>query len=81
MERLTEDELRQLAAALKEKIRLAQAVGMDDDEDWDPILQVVVDTELVVSGALPLSAFTSDEVVEVGPESPLFEGEPEDPYL
>lgn len=74
--RLTEDELRGLAFALKQKIKLAQAVGMDDDEEWDPILQIVLDTELVVSGALPLSAFTNpEEVVEIGPESPLFEGD------
>jgi hypothetical protein len=81
VKRLTEDELHQLAGALKKKIRQAQAVGMDEDEDWDPVLQIVVDTEMVVSGVLPLSAFTTDEVVEVGPESPLFKGEPEDPYL
>lgn len=68
--RLTEEELRQLATALKKKLRRARAFAPNDDEEWDPILLVVVDTELVVSGAVPLSAFTNEEVAETAPDDP-----------
>lgn len=83
---LTGEEARALADALRQKVELTEGFH-DDDPEWNPYLQVVVDTETVVLGVVPLEAFTDPDNFEALPDSDVAEGPtldpdlPDDPYL